>query len=62
RLEGFFDALYLRYDERYVYSAPDLKATTRRLAWDQESPAFATDLGSEIDYGFRRSAGSNTLS
>lgn len=62
RLEGFFDALYLRYDERYVYSAPDLKATTRRLAWEQESPAFASDLGSEIDYGVRRSAGSNTPS
>ena len=62
RLEGFFDALYLRYDERYVYSAPDLKAATRRLAWEQESPAFASDLGSEIDYGVRRSAGSNTRS
>ena len=30
RLERFFETLYLRYDERYVYSAPDLKSVTRR--------------------------------
>ncbi|MFZ1102931.1 MAG: hypothetical protein WAN86_08860 [Hyphomicrobiaceae bacterium] len=26
RLERFFETLYLRYDERYVYGAPDLKS------------------------------------
>lgn len=42
RLEQFFKALYLRYDERYVYSAPDLKSVTRRLEWESNSPALAS--------------------
>ena len=33
RMERFFETLYLRYDERYVYSAPDLKSVTRRKEW-----------------------------
>lgn len=37
RLEGFFDGLYARYDERFVVSAPDLARVTRRLAWDETS-------------------------
>lgn len=41
RLEQFFKTLYLRYDERFVYSAPDLKGVTRRLEWSPASPAFA---------------------
>ena len=60
RLERFFEALYLRYDERYVYSAPDLKSTTRRLEWSSESPALTSDMGSEFDYDVRRSADPNT--
>jgi hypothetical protein len=40
RLERFFDTLYLRYDERFVYSAPDLNTVTRRLEWAADSPAF----------------------
>ena len=59
RLEQFFNALYLRYDERYVYSAPDLKSTTRRLEWEAESPVFTLDMGSRLDYDVRLSAGSN---
>lgn len=41
RIEQFFDALYLRYDERYVYAAPDLKSVTRRREWAQGSPALS---------------------
>jgi hypothetical protein len=40
RVEKFFEALYLRYDERYVYSAPDLKSVTQRREWSPDSPAF----------------------
>lgn len=40
RLERFFDALYLRYDERFVTSAPDLASKTRRLEWAEQSPAL----------------------
>jgi hypothetical protein len=40
RLEQFFQALYLRYDERYVYAAPDLKSITRRREWSEASPAL----------------------
>ena len=45
RLERFFQTLYLRYDERYVYSAPDLKNVTRRIEWAPASPAFQPDIG-----------------
>lgn len=40
RLEQFFSTLYLRYDERYVYSAPLLKSSTERLEWSPRSEAF----------------------
>jgi hypothetical protein len=40
RLEQFFEMLYLRYDERYVYSAPDLKSVTHRLEWAPDSSAL----------------------
>lgn len=40
RLERFFETLYLRYDERFVTSAPDLASKTRRLVWAPDSPAF----------------------
>jgi hypothetical protein len=39
-LRGFFDTLYLRYDERFVTSAPDLARRTRRPEWDLSSPAL----------------------
>ena len=44
RLEHFFETLYRRYDERYVYSAPDLKSKTRRLDWSPDSPALGSDV------------------
>jgi hypothetical protein len=52
RWEQFFKTLYLRHDERYVLSAPDLQRLTRRLAWSPESPAFRTEGGKpdELDY------------
>ena len=40
--------LYLRYDERYVYSAPDLASKTRRIEWSPESPALASDVTSTL--------------
>ena len=40
RFERFFDTLYLRYDERFVTSAPDLARKTRRLEWAADSPAL----------------------
>jgi hypothetical protein len=46
RMERFFQTLYLRYDERYVYSAPDLKNVTRRKEWLPESAALAAPLQS----------------
>jgi hypothetical protein len=54
RLERFFETLYLRYDERFVYSAPDLKSITQRLEWSPDSPGLQLGPGSpEIDYPVR---------
>ena len=55
RLEHFFETLYRRYDERYVYSAPDLKSKTRRLGWSSESPALESDICNRLDYEIRHS-------
>lgn len=60
RLEQFFQTLYLRYEERYLFGAPDLKPVTRRLEWEPTSPAFdaAGTLASvhpELDYDARLS-------
>ena len=51
--ERFFDTLYRRYDERYVYSAPDLSARTRRIEWSPDSPALVSPLASSMDYEIR---------
>jgi hypothetical protein len=40
RLERFFETLFLRYDERFVTSAPDLASKTRRFTWGADSPAL----------------------
>ncbi len=54
RLEQFFQTLYLRYDERFVYAAPDLKSVTQRLEWAQESAAFREEAQrSAVDYPTR---------
>jgi hypothetical protein len=44
RLERFFETVYLRYDERYVYSAPELASVTRRREWSASSPVFDKSL------------------
>lgn len=49
RFERFFETLYLRYDERFVTSAPDLAPRTRRLEWAADSPAFAS-LNADFDF------------
>ena len=48
-IERFFPTLYQRYEERFVYGAPSLKAVTSRLEWSPDSPALAV-AGSDIDY------------
>jgi hypothetical protein len=54
RIDNFFKTIYKRYDERYVYGAPDLKSTTLRDAWSPSSPAFDSGLipcaMPELDY------------
>ncbi len=40
RIGSFFKTIYDRYDERYVYGAPDLKSITLRGAWAEDSPVF----------------------
>lgn len=58
RLEHFFDTLYLRYDERFVLSAPDLKSVTQRLEWSPGSAALAGLTAiPQLDYNARTSAG-----
>ena len=52
-IEGFFDSLYRRYDERFVHAAPELKHVTKRLQWSTASPALNRDGLSDLDYGVR---------
>jgi hypothetical protein len=40
RIERFFETLYARYNERFVYGAPRLGHVTHRLQWSPESPIF----------------------
>jgi hypothetical protein len=44
RFEQFFSSLYLRYEERFLFGAPDLKSVTQRLSWEPDSPAFTPSL------------------
>ncbi len=55
RFDKFFPLLYAHYDERYVYGAPSLQATTLRREWADDSGAFRTDGNlpvtiAELDY------------
>ena len=56
RLEHFFETLYRRYDERYVYNALDLKSKTRRLGWFSESPALESEICNRLDHELRHSS------
>jgi hypothetical protein len=58
RLDQFFQTLYLRYEERYLFGAPDLKSVTRRLEWAAESHALdlaqiEADTFPTLDYDAR---------
>lgn len=57
RFEQFFKSLYLRYDERYVYSAPDLKPVTRRVEWFEQSPFMQDEVCKSLDYEIRMAGG-----
>ena len=48
RFECFFETLYRRYDERYVFAAPILRNVTHRIAWDADSSLFGEDLRREL--------------
>jgi hypothetical protein len=57
RLEPFFQTLYQRYEERFVYGAPLLadRGLTTRLQWDPDSSVFTrAELGAaawpELDF------------
>ena len=56
RLEHFFETLYRRYDERYVYSAPDLESKTRRLEWSPDSPVLESEICNRLEYEIRHSS------
>lgn len=53
RIEQFFQTLYLRYDERFVYAAPDIKNVTQRIEWAPSSQALEEDVLPEIDFAVR---------
>lgn len=40
-LDHFFATLYDQYDKRFIFAAPSLVSTTRRLEWAPESAALA---------------------
>ncbi|MDE0175102.1 MAG: hypothetical protein OYH76_17675 [Defluviicoccus sp.] len=70
RAERFFETIYRRYDERFVFSAPLLAKNnvTPRVEWAADSPLFNKDLLSkddavpELDYAPRVSGTLEALS
>ena len=46
RVERFFDTIYKRYDERFVFAAPIFatRNVTPRVEWDEASPIFDRGL------------------
>lgn len=61
RIEQFFKTMYLRYDERYVYSAPELKKVTNRLEWSPSSPALQTIRSMAPEFEPRVTGGASSL-
>lgn len=64
RLETFFETLYQRYEERFVYGAPLLadRGVTTRYEWAPESPVFTRASGAssewpELDFAPRLASG-----
>ena len=52
-IERFFTTLYRRYDERFVYGAPNLKRVTQRMEWSPESPVFTERFDHPLGYKAR---------
>lgn len=44
RFEHAFERLFREYDQRYVFAAPRLSATTGRIVWRADSPAFSEPM------------------
>ena len=40
RLDRFFETLYLRYEERFIFNAASLRKVTARRLWPPQSPLF----------------------
>lgn len=40
-LDGFFATIYDQYDRRFIFAAPSLATTTKRLEWAPDSAALA---------------------
>ena len=51
RAERFFETIYRRYDERFVFAAPKFvtRNLTPRIAWDAMSPLFGKNLVLECE-------------
>jgi hypothetical protein len=47
-LRDFFHRVYQQYDLRFVYQAPALELTTRRVAWNLESPALKDPRAADL--------------
>jgi hypothetical protein len=47
--DQFFERLYEQYDRRFLYAAPILAKTTRRLEWDPESPVVQDARAAEYN-------------
>jgi hypothetical protein len=47
---SFFRTLYIRYDERFVYNAPDMLSVSSRRQWSDDSPALQ-DFN-PVSYGY----------
>lgn len=48
-LEGFFSRLYEQYDQRFVFAAPALSSSTRRVEWSADSPVFQDPRAAEFN-------------
>jgi len=38
--DSFFDMIYAQYEQRFIFAAPSLGTTTRRLEWSPDSPVI----------------------
>lgn len=47
---AFFRTLYTRYDEQFVYNAPDMLSITARRQWSGDSPALKNF--NSVSYGY----------